>query len=81
MDERSLEMMNQIKNLESEYENKKREFNEFKRKELNRIAHEFLLNDYERRYNIKQEIMVSAITGEDKRNSEMLRQNKQQKVN
>jgi hypothetical protein len=51
-----------------------------KRKELERINKEFLTNQYERRFRISQDVVVSVIVGEDHVNSEMNRQNKEQKV-
>jgi hypothetical protein len=51
-----------------------------KRKELERINREFLVNSYERRYGVKLENIVAVIVGEDYVKNEMERQYREQKV-
>ena len=78
--EESFELIHKIKELEILYEKNKKHLTEMKRQELDRIAKEFLLNDYERRYNVSHKVVVSAIAGEDNSTIELIRHSREQKV-
>lgn len=51
--------------LGEEERNIKKEISEMKRQELDRIGKEFLLNAYERRFNVTLETVISALIGEE----------------
>lgn len=72
--------MAKIQEYEKIYTNYISEIQTQKKRELNRISKEFLTNDYQRRYNVRQEVVVSAICGEDNMNSEYTRLIREQKV-
>jgi hypothetical protein len=80
VDEELLMLMSKISENEKIYENFKKEIILQKRIELSRISKEFLTNDFERRYNITQDIVVSAICGEDNMNQELSKVMREQKV-
>jgi hypothetical protein len=66
--------------LEALYEKKKKILHKIKRDELDRIAKEFLTNEYERRFNVSKKTVVSAIVGEDNANFEIARQTREENV-
>jgi hypothetical protein len=80
LDEELLMLMSKITENEKIYENFKKEIITQKRIELSRISKEFLTNDFERRYNVSQDILVSAICGEDNMNQELSKVLREQKV-
>lgn len=65
--------------LEDYYIKLNKEINAMKRKELYRINKEFYLNDYGKRYNIKQEIVISVLVGQEMAYTEMKRAKNEQK--
>ncbi len=73
-------LMNNLKDIESEAENQKRQIAQDKKDEVNRIGREFLLNDYKKRYGMNMKTVISAISGEDNSNSELFRLEKEEKV-
>ena len=58
----------------------KKEIQTQKRVELSRISKEFLTNDFQRRYNVNQDVVVASICGEDNMNQEISRLMREQKV-
>jgi len=72
--------MSKIADYEKTYEFYKAEINKQKTNELNRINKEFLTNDYNRRYGANQQVLVSAICGEDNMTQEYSRIMREQKV-
>jgi hypothetical protein len=80
VDEELLMLMAKINEYEKIFENCKKEIDVQKRAELSRISKEFLTNDFERRYNVSQNSVVSAICGEDNMNQELSRVMREQKV-
>jgi hypothetical protein len=76
----TLQLMKSIRELESVYEKFRKEMLQMKRTELNRIGREFLINEYERRFDITLQKVISAIAGEDFTNAELTRQMREQKV-
>ncbi len=72
--------MLKFKEMEVKYENEKSEISKMKKKELNRIGREFLLNDYKRRFNTDLRTVVSAIAGQDTINHELLKLERDKKV-
>ena len=80
IDEDSLLYLKAIKILEAEEVQATKEINHMHKKELQRINSEFLMNDYERRFNITQEEVLSALIGEDLTPIEYHRQLREQKV-
>ena len=49
------------------------EIKEFKKKEVNRIVHEFIENDYEKRYNVIIDVVLSALLGDNNKENEINR--------
>lgn len=80
IDEEVLSLMAKISEYEKIYSTCKSEIQTQKKRELNRISKEYLTNDYERRYNVPQETVISAICGEDNMNAEYSRLIREQKV-
>lgn len=80
IDEEVLSLMSKISEYEKVYNMYRAEIQTQKKRELNRISKEYLTNDYERRYNVPQEIVISAICGEDNMNAETSRLIREQKV-
>jgi hypothetical protein len=80
IDPETLKIVNRLENTEILFNNHKKTMLNLKRKELERINKEFLVNNYERRYGVKLEDIVSVIVGEDHVKNEMERQYKDQKV-
>ena len=80
-DEKKLKNKNEQENLEVYLQLKKlkecilKEIEILKKKEMNRIVKEFLENDYERRFKVSFEIVLSALVGE----YNMIRENEKQK--
>ena len=81
IDNEALKYLNQIKSVEKELSDLKTELILMKNNELKRINKEFLINDYNRRFNVNQETVLSAIMGEDTASTELIRQLREQKVN
>lgn len=80
LDEGAMEMVNVISELESQLEKLKREAKGMKRRELSRIGKEFISSDYERRFKIDLQSLISALVGEDNSHSEMNSLMKEKKV-
>ena len=80
LDEELLMLMSKISENEKIYENCRKEIISQKRIELSRISKEFLTNDFEKRYSVTQDIVVSAICGEDNMNQELSKVMREQKV-
>lgn len=76
----SLEYISAIELLEEEVLKIKHEINEMKKDELSRIGKEFMVNDYERRFNVKLDKLISALIGEEKSCSEVERIKRRRKV-
>ena len=73
-------MMTKIEEYEKKFKYYKLEIENQKKKEINRINKEFLTNDYQRRFNVSQHALVSAIYGEDNMSREYARMIREQKV-
>jgi hypothetical protein len=69
-----------IKDLEEQLTSTKSAIHNLKRREMDRIFKEFLLYDYERRFGVKKEVVISALIGEDNIPSELSRQMREKKV-
>jgi len=65
LDEYSIIYLKEIKTLEEKEAKILNDIEDKKTKELKRINNEFLLNDYERRFNVTEEEVISALIGED----------------
>jgi hypothetical protein len=81
LDESTVELLNKINDTEKLYEKYKKDILIMRRNELNRLNKEYLVNDYERRFGVSLEVLISAIAGEDNKNGELIRQQREQKVN
>ena len=79
-DQETLVLMGKIADYEKAFNFFKSEIEKEKKREINRINKEFLTNDYQRRYNITQHTLVSAIFGEDNMSFEYTRLMREQKV-
>ncbi len=80
IDHETFIFMSKIADYEKTYEFYKAEIQKQKITELNRINKEFLTNDYQRRYAVNQQILVSSICGEDNMSQELSRLIREQKV-
>lgn len=80
LDEYTYGLMDKVRHLEKLYDKKKKELQLLRRTELNRIGKEYLVNDYERRYDAPQDVLIAAIVGEDNISAELTRQVREQKV-
>lgn len=78
--EEAREYIRNVTELEGQLKNLFNNIQIMKRNELNRINKEFYTNDYERRFKVTQEIMISAIVGEDNSVNEMHRQRRDQRT-
>ena len=58
-------MINEILELQKEEEKVRIKIKNLKINELNRINKEFLLNDYERRFEVNLEKIISVLMGEE----------------
>ena len=73
-------LISKIKALEENLKIRKREISKNKGDQLSRINKEFMLNDYQRRFKVNQEVLISAIVGKDHLKSEKERQIREQRV-
>ena len=80
IEEEDLLILNKISEFEKAHNKSKEEIQNQKRQELNRLNKEFLTNDYGRRFNITQNVIISAICGECNLIQENTRLNREQKV-
>lgn len=80
IDEDTLVSLKFINILEKQAEKIKKEITQFKKVELERILKEFLMNDYERRFSISLDQVISGLIGEDHTGKEFAHQSKLQKV-
>lgn len=58
----------------------KNAMSDMRRNEMNRLIKEFNMNDYERRFKTTRHNVISALIGEENTNSEINRQNRENKV-
>lgn len=75
-----MNLMSKVTDYENALKYYKTEIEKQKKREINRINKEFLTNDYQRRFNITQHTLVSAIYGEEKMSSEYSKLIRDQKV-
>eukprot|EP00347_Sterkiella_histriomuscorum_P004311 403360932 len=68
----------EIQSLEKRYNQLKQKMRKIKQEALERIGKEFLLNNYSKRFKVNQEVVLSAIVGEDKAKETMSLQLKKQ---
>ncbi len=80
LDEDTIVSLKFITMLEKQADKIRKEINHLKNEELERISKEFLMNDYERRFCITLDQVISAIIGEDQTATEFAHQNRLQKV-
>jgi hypothetical protein len=66
--------------LDRQYDKIKREIASAKNEELERISKEFLMKDYERRFSISIDQVISALIGEDQTAAEFAHQGRLQRV-
>ena len=79
LDDHSSKILEKINSLENVYDLGKREQQQMKRTQLDRIGKEFLVGGYGRRFNTSLCTVVSAIVGEENLTSELFRQSRQEK--
>lgn len=65
---------NEINSLEKRYNGLKQKMRRMKQEALERIGKEFMLNNYQKRFKVHQEVVLSAIVGEDKAKETMSKQ-------
>jgi len=66
------------KSFEKKYQAFYNKMKEKKNNELNRIGREFSINNYERRFNVSQEVILAALVGEEKAKPALQEQIKKQ---
>jgi len=79
LDENTKKYIQRLKELEGFIEKKRNEKEILKNKEMKRINKEFLMYDYERRFNVKQIDLLNALVGTENAHIEISRQIKEQK--
>ena len=79
IDPQALEVLGHIKIVNDTIQKFKSEMDILKRNELDRLNKEFYRNNYQRRFGVSQEVVISAIVGEDFLLHELFREKKQQK--
>ena len=77
--EDAIEYIKTVTDLETQLKNLQLFMINMKRNELSRVNKEFYTNDYERRYKVSQEIMISSLIGEDNTPNELSRQKRDQR--
>lgn len=75
-----IEYIRSVQNLEAQLRSLENDMQVMRRKELDRINKEFYTNDYERRYKISLEGIISALIGEDNTPNEYAKQIRDQKI-
>jgi hypothetical protein len=76
----TLQLLDKIHELETEEGKIKTTIHDIKRTEMDRVFKEFLTNDYERRFKVTKNIVISALIGEENVTDELTRQAREQKV-
>ena len=71
--------MRKLKEIEKISEIKKKEMENIKNREMSRINKEFLVYDYERRFNVKKQKVLSALVGVENSHIEFAKQYKEQR--
>lgn len=79
IDQESLDLLGKIKLLDKTIKEFKEGMDARKKEELDRLNSEFFKNNYQRRFGVSQEIVISAIIGEDFMIHELFREKKKQK--
>jgi len=59
----AMEYIQTVKELEAEYKSVQTIMQNMKKSELDRINKEYLINDYERRFKVPHEVIISALMG------------------
>jgi len=75
----SIDFFVRMKELENALEKIKNEMEEMKKNELIRINNEYLMNDYERRFGVSLDIVISVIIGKECAFEEYTKQLREQK--
>jgi hypothetical protein len=58
--------------IEQTYNNIKNKMRIMKNQQLDRIGREFLLNNFEKRFKVSQDVMLASIVGEEKAKSALI---------
>ena len=80
LDEETIVSLKFINSIEKQADRLRREIVQLKNDELERISKEFLSNDYERRFSITLDQVISALIGEDQTANEFAHQSRLQRV-
>jgi len=72
--------MNTLKMLETKLDEIKNEIKSMRKNELTRIFREMVINNYKRRFNTTEEIVISALVGEDYLEKELNKLQRDMKV-
>jgi hypothetical protein len=80
IDDETNEFVAHIKSYEKVEDELKKQLEQMKRSEMDRLFKEFMKNDYERRYNTTRNIVISALIGEENMVNELSRQMRVSKV-
>lgn len=79
-DKETITLVSEMKENEAKLTDMQNYLTELKNNELSRINFEFLRRDYQRRFNINHEEIVSIIVGEDSITDEVSKLRREQKV-
>lgn len=79
IDKESMNFVNEMRENETKLINVQNYLAELKKNELNRISFEFVKKDYQRRFDITHEEIVSIIVGEDNTSNEITKLKREQK--
>ena len=79
MDQKTMENAKIMDKLEKMAEKIEKEIDTMKQNEMVRITKEFVENDYEKRFQVSHDIIISALIGEDHKRNEFKRQQKVKK--
>ena len=79
MDQKTMEKAKIMDKLEKMAEKIEKEIDTMKQNEMVRITKEFVENDYEKRFQVSHDIIISALIGEDHKRNEFKRQQKVKK--
>lgn len=77
---KTIDIINTINDFEQKEFELQNISNKMRKKEMDRLFKEFVVNDYERRFQTTKEIVISALLGEDYTPGELNRQAKERKV-
>lgn len=80
LDGETIKLVDKINKLEKTEADLREFLNRIKKTEMDRLFKEIVKHDYERRFNTKRQIVISAMIGEENTQTELSRQNREERV-